>query len=71
MVVAAGRVAEEIEDVTSTYASLLDATCASVTARLSGRSDIALMDISAVPLPEAMAKALGALVAGITGNETE
>ncbi|BBO92467.1 hypothetical protein DSCOOX_56470 [Desulfosarcina ovata subsp. ovata] len=32
--------------------TLLDATCASVTARLSGRSDIAPMDMSAVPLPK-------------------
>ncbi|WP_319524922.1 adenosylcobinamide amidohydrolase [uncultured Desulfosarcina sp.] len=50
--------------------TFFDATCASVTARLSGRSDIAPMDISSVPLPEAMAKALGALVAGIVDSET-
>jgi iron complex transport system substrate-binding protein len=51
--------------------TFFDSLCASVSARLSGRTDSSPINVSSVPMPEVMAKALGALVAGITGSETE
>ncbi len=50
--------------------SFFDQTCASVTARLGGTTGIPHLDLSAVPLPEVMARALGALVAGVTSHAT-
>lgn len=48
--------------------SFFDAMCASVTARIAGRGGVAPMDVSSVELPVVMAKAFGALVAGIAGR---
>lgn len=45
--------------------AFFDAMCATVTARLSGRADLEPMDVSAVKLPEVLARAMGALVNGI------
>lgn len=51
--------------------AFFDAMCASVAARLAGKADISPMDVSSVKLPVVLAKAFGALVAGITEKDAD
>ncbi len=51
--------------------AFFDTMCAAATARVSGGTGSLPPDLSAVPLPVVMAKAFGALVAGITEQESE
>ena len=48
-----------------------DATCAAVGTRLTGRAAFSPPDVSRVPLPPIIAKALGTLVTGVTETKTE
>ena len=50
--------------------AFFDAMCASIAARLSGRADLAPVDVSSIQLPVVLAKALGALVSGIENQES-